>query len=99
MSPTPQPLTLGSRYMVARTQSYTARAFSTSVRFPRVISRAVSRTMPSVGIRSVGAVHRLSTALSSLAAIVFDQSTARSRARTRLLTSRVGAGPLSANSA
>ena len=99
MSPTPQPRTLGSRYVFARTQSYTAWAFSRSVRLPRVISSAVSFTMPSVGIRSVGAVQALSFAGSSAAAPFFAQSSARSWVRNRLVSSTTGAFSPSANSA
>ena len=99
MSPTPQPRTLGSRYVLARIQSYTALVLSKSVLFPFVISRAVSLTMPSVGIRSVGAVNDLSVAASSLAVTFLDQSTARSWVLSRLVSSTIGASAPSANSA
>src|SRR5258706_4174063 len=88
MSPTPHPFTLGSRYIVARTQSYTARVLSTSACLPPVIARAVSRTIPSVGISQDGAIQRFSAPVDSLDAIFFDQSRARSRVRTLLVSSR-----------
>src|SRR5262245_1126792 len=55
--------------------------------------------MPSVGIRSVGAVKDLSIAASSLAAIFVVQSMLRSRVLKRLVSSTTGAGSASANSA
>ena len=64
---------------------------STSVFAPFVISSAVLRTMPSVGMRSVGAVKNLRSAAERSSELSGrEKSTARSRVMKRLLTSTTG---------
>ncbi|MND04733.1 hypothetical protein D3C83_251420 [compost metagenome] len=65
------------------------------------ISRAVSRTMPSVGMSSVGAVKNAASSALSRApeAAGRETSIARSRVEKRLVTSTYGAGSPAAHSA
>ena len=63
-----------------------------SVLLPRVISYAVLRTMPSVGMSSVGATLNFAVAASSLiAGLRLQKSTARFWVAKRLTTSSTGA--------
>src|SRR5207248_10255897 len=69
-----------------------ARPFSRSVRAPlATFTSAVSRTRPSHGIISVGAVYKATSALLSFARRGLDTSTARSRVAKRLVSSTKGA--------
>src|SRR5947209_1568549 len=69
-----------------------ARPFSRSVRaLLATFMSAVSRTRPSHGIISVGAVYRATSALLSFAVRDLDTSTARSRVAKRLVSSTNGA--------
>src|SRR5580765_3928464 len=69
-----------------------ARALSRSELLPRVISYAVLRTMPSVGMSSVGAVANFAVSGSILiAGLRLEKSVARLRVAMVLVTSRTGA--------
>src|SRR3989442_9756398 len=68
-----------------------ARPFPRAVRAAlAIVTSAVSRTRPSHGIISVGAVYKATSALLSFALRDLDTSTARSRVAKRLVSSTNG---------
>src|SRR2546429_437144 len=77
-----------------------ARALSTSVFAPLVMPSAILRTMPSVGISSVGAVKNFRSAADRSSELSGrEKSTARSRVMKRLVTSIYGLASRAGHSA
>src|SRR6185503_2588762 len=90
MSPTPHPRTVGSRYVLFTTQSYSARVLSTSVVLPATALDAVAATMPSVGMSAVGLRLRARSPVFAAGADFLLQSMSRSRVRMVLTTMITG---------